>query len=110
MRPIEMEHTGYAWELQAAAMPVRSSGAKSMRGGGAADGQPADAYFLQRLVKYGRSACEDTTTGQRDRGTAGCSDGIQERTSGVSTGVRLDPLIVTRPSGYASNSPNSEPD
>src|SRR6267142_2852746 len=108
MRPIETEHTGYAWELQAAAMPVRSSGAKSMRGGGAADGQPADAYFLQRLVKYGRSACEDTTTGQRDRGTAGCSDGIQERTSGVwtagagavSTGVRLDPLIVTRPSGY----------
>jgi hypothetical protein len=24
--------------------------------------------------------------------------------------VTLDPLIVTRPSGYASNSPNSEPD
>jgi hypothetical protein len=47
-----MEHTEYAWELQPAAMPViRSSGAKSMRGSGAADGQPADGYFLQRLVK-----------------------------------------------------------
>jgi hypothetical protein len=52
MRPIAMEHTEYAWELQPAAMPViRSSGAKSMRGSGAADGQPADGYFLQRLVK-----------------------------------------------------------
>jgi hypothetical protein len=52
MRPIEMEHTKYAWELQPAAMPViRSSGAKSMRGSGATGSQPVDGYFLQRLVK-----------------------------------------------------------
>src|SRR5712671_111376 len=52
MRPIEMEHTEYAWELQPAAMPViRSSGAKSMRGSGAAGSQPVDGYLLQRLVK-----------------------------------------------------------
>src|SRR5712691_10811267 len=51
MRPIEMEHTEYAWELQPAAMPViRSSGAKSMRGSGAAGSQPVDDYFPQRLV------------------------------------------------------------
>jgi hypothetical protein len=35
-----------------------------MRGSGAADSQPADGAVLQRLVKYGRSACLDTATGR----------------------------------------------
>ena len=35
-----------------------------MRGGGAADGQPADGYFPQRLVKVRPLACDDTTTGR----------------------------------------------
>src|SRR6267154_1836375 len=87
MRPIEMEHTEYAWELQPAAMPViRSSGAKSMRGNGAAGSQPVDGYFLQRLVDVrppGMSRYHHRP--QRDRGTARYPLGIQERTSGVRT-------------------------
>ena len=58
MRPIEMEHTENAWDLKPAAMPVRSSTAKNMRGSGAAGSLPVDGYFLQSLVRV-RLLCPD---------------------------------------------------
>jgi len=50
-RPIEMEHTENAWDLKPAAILVRSSTAKIMRGSGAAGSQAVDGHFLQRLLK-----------------------------------------------------------